>query len=292
MAAVAEPAGSPAPNRGDDRDPLRRVLGLGGGAAVTGMLLGLVGALALHGALALRAVTALIDVGNFAARAHAVVMAARPNEVAIDVSEPEKPPEPKLEPPPPEPERTEPKLLPTKAPTEAAAPAAAQAGQALTAEPSADDDPLDFTDTIVTGPGTSFAGGTTAATGTSKRAVRHPGAKGGLPPGGTGTGTAPAPPPAPSKSLARSPTPETLNWSCGFPAEADMEQIDYATVTLSVTVGPDGRAKSVSVLKDPGNGFGRLARSCALRMRYSVGLDAQGKAITKTTPPFPVRFTR
>jgi hypothetical protein len=44
---------------------------------------------------------------------------------------------------------------------------------------------------------------------------------------------------------------------------------------LSVTVGPDGRAKNVSILKDPGNGFGSLARSCAFRMRYSVGLDAQ-----------------
>ncbi len=86
--------------------------------------------------------------------------------------------------------------------------------------------------------------------------------------------------------------PTSLSWNCGFPAEADMEQIDYATVTLSVTVGADGRAKSVTVLKDPGYGFGSLARSCAFRMRYAVGLDAQGKPITKTTAPFPVRFTR
>jgi hypothetical protein len=92
----------------------------------------------------------------------------------------------------------------------------------------------------------------------------------------------------------RSPTPESLNWSCGFPAQADMEQIDFATVTLTVTVGLDGRAKSVTVLKEnpPGFGFGNLAKSCAFRMRYSVGLDAQGKGVTKTTPPFPVRFTR
>jgi hypothetical protein len=291
MSAVAQPTGSPATRR-DDRDPLGRVLALGGGAAVTGMLLGLAGALALHGAFAVRAVTALIDLGDFAARAHAVVVASRLHEVDIDVSPPEKPPEPEPAPPPPEPAPLEPRLVPSRAPTEAAAPAAAQAGQALTAEPSPEDDPLDFTNTIVTGPGTSYGGGTTASTGTSKQAVNDPRARGGLPPGGTGTGKAPPPPPPPAKSLARTPTPESLNWSCGFPAEADMEQIDYATVTLSVTVGPDGRAKSVSVLKDPGNGFGSLARSCAFRMRYAVGLDALGKPVTKTTPPFPVRFTR
>jgi outer membrane biosynthesis protein TonB len=292
MTAVAEPTQAPEPTRRDDRDPLGRVLALGGGAAVTGGLFGIAGALALHVALGLRAFTALFELGDFAAHAHAFVTAARLNEVDIDTSLPVEPDEPEPEPPPPEPDPA-PRLRPTvQAPAEAPAPAAAQAGQALTAEPSPDD-PLDFTNTIVTGPGTSYSGGTTASTGTSKSAVHDPRARGGLPPGGTGTGKAPAPPPpAPGKSLARSPTPETLNWRCGFPAEADMEQIDYATVMLSVTVGPDGRAKSVSVLKDPGSGFGNLAKSCAFRMRYSVGLDARGQAVTKTTPPFPVRFTR
>jgi protein TonB len=271
-----------------ERDPLGRVIALGGGAAFSGSVLGVLGAVALHGMLAVRGLTALIDIGDFAEAAQAFIAASRPNEVDVDLSEPEKPPE--IEPPPPEPE-PEPKIQKVQSTQPAAAPEAAQAGQALTAEPTPDD-PLDFTDTIVTGPGTSYAGGTTASKGTSTTAVRNPGAKSGGKPGGTGTSTSPTAVAAPTQNLARSPAPTSLSWSCGFPAEADMEQIDYATVMLSVTVAADGRAKSVTVLKDPGYGFGALARSCAFRMRYNVGLDASGKPVTKTTPPFPVRFTR
>ncbi|HEY8943069.1 MAG TPA: energy transducer TonB, partial [Polyangiaceae bacterium] len=79
---------------------------------------------------------------------------------------------------------------------------------------------------------------------------------------------------------------------CGFPAEADIEGINYAVVTLAVTVGSDGRAKSVTVVKDPGYGFGKLARTCAVRKPYITALDPYGKPLTRTTPPFNVRFER
>jgi protein TonB len=99
--------------------------------------------------------------------------------------------------------------------------------------------------------------------------------------------------PPPAEDRSRPALPQSTNWSgCGFPAEADMEQIDYARVRLVVTVGTDGRAKSVVVQSDPGYGFGALARQCALRRRYKVGLDQQGNPVTRTTPPFTVTFTR
>ena len=59
-----------------------------------------------------------------------------------------------------------------------------------------------------------------------------------------------------------------------------------------MTVGPDGQPKKVSVLNDPGFGFGRVARQCAMRKSYNAGLDRAGNAITTTTPPFTVRFVR
>jgi len=71
-----------------------------------------------------------------------------------------------------------------------------------------------------------------------------------------------------------------------------MEQINSEKVLLVVTVGPDGRPTKVSVLSDPGFGFGRVARQCAMRKTYTTGLDRAGNAITTTTPPITVRFIR
>jgi protein TonB len=99
--------------------------------------------------------------------------------------------------------------------------------------------------------------------------------------------------PAPTRDLSRSPRPQSTQWDdCGFPPEADVEQIDFKRVTLLVTVGTDGRARSVTVVNDPGYGFGRLARQCAMRKRYVPGLDSAGRPVTMTTAPFIVRFTR
>jgi hypothetical protein len=63
-------------------------------------------------------------------------------------------------------------------------------------------------------------------------------------------------------------------------------------VRLAVIVGVDGRAGSVTVQSDPGNGFGALAQRCAYRYGYQVGHDSSGRPTTTTTPPFWVTFTR
>jgi hypothetical protein len=46
------------------------------------------------------------------------------------------------------------------------------------------------------------------------------------------------------------------------------------------------------VLADPGNGFGREARRCAMAKRYAAALDRDGGAIAGTTRPFRVHFSR
>ena len=142
----------------------------------------------------------------------------------------------------------------------------------------------------MTGESDRFAGGTTTSQGTSKTAVRdRPGIQGGIP---GGTGTAPAPPPKPAQDLSKPPGLPDGSWNnCGFPPEADMEQINFATVSIAVTVALDGSATAVNVLKDPGHGFGRLAQQCAMRKHYRAGLDASGKPVVKTVQ-FSVRFTR
>jgi protein TonB len=59
-----------------------------------------------------------------------------------------------------------------------------------------------------------------------------------------------------------------------------------------VTVRPDGSALSVKVVSDPGHGFGRAARECALRQMYMPARDKQGHPVVGTTPPINVKFTR
>ena len=44
-------------------------------------------------------------------------------------------------------------------------------------------------------------------------------------------------------------------------------------------VSTDGRAETVSVTRDPGHGFGREARKCALREKYAPALNVDGVAI-------------
>jgi protein TonB len=209
------------------------------------------------------------------------------SQVDIDLT----PPPPPKEEPPPEPEK-EPEPPPPaaqkQAPTPQAPPAAAEAGKVLTAEPDPND-PVDLTDQgFVTGTSDRFAGGVTAAAGTGKNAVRNTAAV----PTGVGTGTPKATAvAAPKVDLSRAPTPNTKNWDCGWPAEADSEGINFMKVQIAVTVTADGRARSVTVLKDPGFGFGRAARSCALRTAYTAALNSDGQAIEQTIT-FGVKFTR
>jgi protein TonB len=148
--------------------------------------------------------------------------------------------------------------------------------------------------TIVNGEGTAAFGQQSAA-GKGDKPVLNPAASLTGVPGGTGSSKGPPPPPpqptGPDLSRAASPAGGT-SWNCPFPPEADADQIDEARASLVVTVRPDGTPLSVSVVSDPGHGFGRAARMCALTRRFTPALDKTGQAIAGSTPPFNVRFTR
>jgi protein TonB len=269
------------------REPLAKVFALGRRELPVGVVLGIVGALVLHSPAVYAITISLAHLGDFARDVQEEVLQRIHGTYDVDETPP--PPPPKEEPPPPEPE-PEPKAVVPR--SEQAPPAPAEAGKVLAQEPDPNE-PVDLTgNTFITGDADRYAGGTTATNGTSKTAVRQTNAKPGGIPGATGTKVGGAPPSVEKKDLGRAAVPSSRNWNCGFPPEADFDQIDYATVMLTVTVGTDGRAKSVTVLSDPGHGFGRLARSCALRMQYNPGYDKDGQPVVKTTAPFPVRFTR
>lgn len=166
-------------------------------------------------------------------------------------------------------------------------PAPAEAGEVLTA----DEEVIDFGDTVVSSTGNHFSGGLTASDGTSKVAVRNPHARSGGVPGGTGSGQ-PVTPVKKSVDLSRSPRlAGGMQWDCPFPAEADMEQINEALVSLQVQVSPDGKVQNVTVVSDPGYGFGREVTRCALRKRWDPGTDREGKP-KGATARIQVRFHR
>jgi periplasmic protein TonB len=261
----------------------------------SGLLVGLIGALLLHGAVGAQAASTLGEVHAFAVLVRAQVQERLHTQIDVDVSEPPPPPPPvATAEPEPEPEAPPPPPSPTPVPPTdrlPPPPAAAQAGKVLTQEPDPNE-PVDLTgDGFVSGTGDRFAGGVTASSGTATTAVRDLRAQ----PDGVGKalpGPVATAPTGPDLSRAASNMGGSYWNDCEFPAEADIEGIDSAVVQMSVTVGPDGRAKSVTILRDPGNGFGRTARSCAFRKAYSAGLDRAGKPITMSTAPFTVRFTR
>ena len=171
-------------------------------------------------------------------------------------------------------------------------PAPAQAAKVLTQEPKPDE-PVDLTgNTIVTGNADAFAGGFTAGNGTNANAVHSMPSPAGVP-GGTGAAAGRAARRRRGRT-ARGPrrSAGAREWSCPFPPEADTAQIDEAFVTLQVDVRPDGTPTAVRVLGDPGNGFGREARRCAMNKRYATALDHDGTAIAGTTKAFRVHFSR
>jgi periplasmic protein TonB len=204
-------------------------------------------------------------------------------EVALD--EPPAPP-PLLEPPPPTaaapPSNAAPAAPKLKAAHAARAPAQAGAIIARDNDPNA---PVDLSaDAFVTGTASAYAGGVTASSGTSTHAVSQ-----------LAEPLAPPPPPA---AVAKAPLltrPVELSgdeWQCPWPREAEAAEIDEQTVTLRVRVDTAGRARSVSLLADPGSGFGAAARTCALQTRFSPALDREGNPVVANSPPIRVRFTR
>jgi protein TonB len=202
--------------------------------------------------------------------------------------EPPKPEEPPPEaPPPPAPKAPAPKIKDDPYDPPPPPPTPAQAAKVLTQK----EDPDKVEDltgnTVVTGEGTATYGQQSAA-GTGDKPVLNPHASLNGVPGGTGTASArpppPPPPPTPDRSRAAGLEGST-DWSnCPFPPEA--------FVSIVVTVRPDGTPLSVNVVSDPGHGFGRAARMCALSRRYSPALDRNGAPTTQASPPIRIRFNR
>jgi protein TonB len=269
------------PRRGPAIDPLNGVLALGPRITVAVMVAAAVLAVSLHAGAAVGAVQAAV-LHAFASWAHDVRGAVE-NHLAqtydVDFAKPVEKPE---EPPPPPPEEKEPpkqlvKELPKDEPPPEP-PAAAEAAKVLMQEP-AKDEPVDLTgNTFLNGQGETALGGVTQIGGkatapTNNVAAVATGVQG-------GTGTAPAPP---AVKVDRSRAAAIMNKAnlerCPFPAEADAEQVDEAAVGIEVKVSTDGRAETVAVTRDPGHGFGREARKCALREKYAPALNVDGVAI-------------
>ena len=152
-------------------------------------------------------------------------------------------------------------------------PPPAQAAAVLTKAPDPND-PVDLTDGFGAGTATSYVGGTTSATGINTAAMHTRAIPGGsphgnalAPPGGLGNGP----------DLSRPPgVAGNTQWQCPFPSEADTDERDHAVVTLHVSVNASGTATKVLVLRDPGSGFARQARRCALEKQWNPGLDHDG----------------
>ncbi|HMJ51149.1 MAG TPA: energy transducer TonB [Polyangiaceae bacterium] len=270
-------------------DPLERVLELDSRSMKWGAIIGMCGALALHIVGATEAARLANGLGRWALDARSQVSAYLSHFYDIEMINPPPPPPPEEKPP----EEEAPKpVAAIKAPSqerEAPPPAPAQAGKILTQEPDPNE-PVDLTGQgFVTGNADAYAGGVTAKDGTSKTAVRNLNAVVGGVPGGTGTKL--APPSGPDQSRAPS-IVGSSQWDCPFPPEADAEEINYQRVKLLIVVRPDGTPQDAKVLSDPGNGFGREARKCALTRRYEPALDREGRPVAGTISQVNITFQR
>jgi protein TonB len=266
-----------------DCDPMARVLGMDAGTSGVGAWFGFASGstMLLAGILTAASMVAWLHV-----RHQAVVEARQELEIARE--EAPRPPGSVA----PGEERREPRSVRSAAPARAtpAASPPAHVAKVLTATPRSDE-PVDLTgDAIVQRPSHSNTGAFTTAPGTGTTAPSNP-PGGGHEPGGSravvGSPQVQAQDRSRSASLAGA-----ADWSCPFPPEADTAQIDEAYVTLQVDAGPEGAPLAARVLTDPGNGFGREARRCAMGRLYTAALDRDGDPIAGTTRPFRVHFSR
>jgi periplasmic protein TonB len=218
-----------------------------------------------------------------------------PQEVSLETVAPAPVPPATPEPPQPLPEPTK---AVEKAPVRVdqnpkpPAPQAAQAGKTLTAaENDESSDVADFT--MVQGTGAAYVGGTTTHLGSSNIAVRGPVASAGpVAPSGAAGPRRPVEPVAAGPDRSRKAMPMGVDWNCSRLFPSDPEAGNNAVVLIAVTVQPDGSAKNVAIIRDPGHGFGAAARACALGQRFNPAWDREGQPIAATTPPITVRFTR
>lgn len=233
-----------------------------------------------HGRIAIAVTSALaLHIGMVSV----AIVAPRPlrppppavKEIQVMATEPPPPPAPIL--PPPEPAAPPPEQARRVPPSPR--PAAAQAGKVITraAEQSAPVDLSSFD--LVTGKSETFAGGFTASTGTSAKAVLDPRA--------SAHGEGP-----PAVSLARPAQPGRHDWACSWPEDAQAGDLRDARVTIRVDVSPDGSPEGVEILNSPAPAFAEAARRCALSEQYKPALDASGHRTRGVTSLFLVHFLR
>lgn len=211
--------------------------------------------------------------------------AAAPEPIELVVPEPTAPPPPP--PPPPEPAPSDPVSPSTKAAAPAAAPPPAAAAQALT-QTAPPEQPVDFSDELVIGTTAAYQGGTTAAghaRPSQGPAVARPAAA------SSGTGSTPSRAAGAEDRSRAAAVVGGLDWRCPFPEEADAAGVDRALAKIRVDLDATGRVRDVSVLADPGNGFGRAAQRCARGKRFVPALDRDGRAVA-TRVVVGVRFVR
>jgi periplasmic protein TonB len=212
------------------------------------------------------------------------------SEYSLEIEPEATKPEPEKEPEPPKPQEPTPKAPEAKVADkqEAPAPAAAQAGKIMAADP--DDKPVDFGSAFVQGNGDQYAGGKTDQNGTNKTKVTSVAAAGTGSPGPVGTGAQITV--APPKDCARGTRLRGGSaWDCAFPPEADTEQIDQASAVIEVTVNAGGRVDGVRIVQDPGHGFGRAARACAMSKAFDAAVGNECTPIA-STKSFRVNFNR
>jgi protein TonB len=279
-AALRRASTSASTARAASADPLQGVLDLGPRLPVGVMLFAAFLAVSMHAGAAVGAVQAAVlhAFGAWARDVKGAVSDRLAQTYDIDLPKPvEKAVEP---PPPPPPEEKEPPKLVKELPKDEPPPpppAAADAAKVLLAAP-AKDEPVDLTgNTFLNGNADTAVGGATQIGGSSKVATSNTAAVATGVPGGTGT-AGPA-----SPKVDRSRAAQIVNKAnlerCPFPPEADAEQVDEAAVGIEVKVSVEGRAEAVTVTRDPGHGFGREARKCALRESYAPALNVEGTAI-------------
>jgi len=262
-------------------DPLERVLQLGRGRALSAMVVALITTFAVHGGAAVRTAYIHVEMIKWTQRLDAIIDAHLVQTFEIETDKPAQP-----KPPPEEEKKEEEPVVKRDTPQEAPA-AAAQAGQVLAQNP--DNEVLNFTDNVFTvGSSDRYAGGQTTSNGTNQNAVH---AKQ-VADTGNGNGQGQAKAQVVSVDLSRTAQlAGSGEWRCPFPPEADADQVDEAAAIIEVTVGADGKASHASILQDPGHGFGREARSCAMREAYVPALDREGRAVA-STKRFRVKFER
>ena len=298
------------------RDPLEAVLALGWEASRVGLLIGALIAFFGHSLALAKPVFSLTDMFEGVQEMREELSDYYWTTYEIDVSGPEKLPEPeKAEPEaPPEPDLAEPDPVvpdppdpleppppaapddppPSDDPYEEPPPAAGEAADVLNAEPDAVDMSGDGWEIVDKDGSQSNGAGRTSQQGTADKPVYDPRASSTGRPGATGTATVRRrPPPRPAKNLSRQAMPTNMGVlrACPFPAQADVAQIDRATVVVTVTVSSAGRALRASASGGPGYGFGPQARACAMSASYRPALDSGGKATTAAVS-LRFRFTR